>query len=554
LNGVRKYVKFKDRNVSIIFNLGNYWIFYVSFDAKPFKGRRLMIGFRGIRWTRDLLKGLKVKWQGLNETNADRLDSSNIKETTLTVIKKHKWTLVYAVSALTLAGSIVIGGNHYVANHIVEVYHVKLGQQEIGIVSNQELIDHYKAARPIEVQKNNPNVHMMVETDSIHTVKDITFHAEIDDQAVITALNEKLIPYALGVQLKVDGKVVAIVKDQRTADQILEQLKAPYRGTEKESGKVSTLAAGPAEIDITTAPSELDRIDFVQKVETAEVPIVPHELDNPDDVVKLLQTGNMQPTKYTVVEGDCVSCIAKKLNISKQIVYDNNPTVQDDKLKIGQVLDLTVLKPAVTVKTVERVVQNQEIQYDTEYVKDDSMRAGVVEPISPGKNGLKKVTIQVTKINGMLTDDHLLSEEIIDKPVTAKVKKGTKVILGEGSGKFSWPVVSASISSTFGYRWGKLHKGVDITGNRNILAADNGKVVETGYKDDYGNYIIINHMNGYQTLYGHLSKITITDGSIVEKGEKIGIMGSTGDSTGVHLHFEIHNNGGLENPLKYLNR
>ena len=69
-------------------------------------------------------------------------------------------------------------------------------------------------------------------------------------------------------------------------------------------------------------------------------------------------------------------------------------------------------------------------------------------------------------------------------------------------------------------RWGKLHKGIDITGNKNIMAADNGKVMETGYKSDYGNYIIINHLNGYETLYGHLSKINTTAGTIVEKGDK----------------------------------
>jgi murein DD-endopeptidase MepM/ murein hydrolase activator NlpD len=526
--------------------LGKIWFFYVSFDAKPFKGRRFMIGFRGKRLIENLLKSFETKREGLNE-HSDKLESSKMKTTTLTVIKKHKWSLFYGAGALILVGSIIVSGNHYVAKNIIEVYHVKVDGQEVGIVSSKQLIDDYKISRPKEV-------HMTVGTDSVTTVAEKAFNLKTDDQGVIAALNEKLVPQALGVQIRVDGKVIAIVKDQSTADGILEKLKAPYIPKAKESGKVATLAANSAVMDISTAPSELDQIDFVQKVETLEVPIVPQELANPNDVVKKLQTGDMQPTKYTVVEGDCVSCIAKKFGVTKQFVDDNNPTIQDDKLKIGQVLDLTVLQPTVSVKTTERVVQNQEIQYDTDYVKDDSMRVGVVAPISPGKNGLKKVTIQVTKVDGRLTDEQLLSEEVIDKPVMATAKKGTKVVLGEGSGKFAWPVVSPNITSIFGYRWGKLHKGVDITGNKNILSADNGKVVETGYKDDYGNYIIINHMNGYQTLYGHLSVITTSAGKIVEKGEKIGIMGSTGDSTGVHLHFEIHKNGDLENPLKYLNR
>jgi murein DD-endopeptidase MepM/ murein hydrolase activator NlpD len=292
----------------------------------------------------------------------------------------------------------------------------------------------------------------------------------------------------------------------------------------------------------------------MQSVETGDIPIKPDELANPDEVVAKLITGDVQPTKYTVAAGDCVSCIAKKFGISKQIIYDNNPWIKDDMIKIGDVMDLTVLQPTLSVKTVEHVVQNQEIQYDTEYVKDDSLRLGIIQPITPGKNGLKQVTFEITKVNGLMMEESLLHEDIIETPITAKAKKGTKVVLGEGTGKFAWPVVSPSISSTYGTRWGKLHKGIDITGNKNILAADNGKVKETGYKSDYGNYIIINHLNGYETLYGHLSKISTTKGKVVEKGEVIGTMGSTGDSTGVHLHFEIIKSGAVQNPLKFLTR
>jgi murein DD-endopeptidase MepM/ murein hydrolase activator NlpD len=187
-------------------------------------------------------------------------------------------------------------------------------------------------------------------------------------------------------------------------------------------------------------------------------------------------------------------------------------------------------------------------------VKYDSLREGVTQTISPGKDGLKKVTLKITKINGVMVSEELVDETVITEPVTAKVRKGTKVIQGEGTGKFAWPVISPSVSSTFGMRWGKLHKGIDITGNRNIVAADNGRVISTGYRNDYGNYITIDHLNGYETMYAHLSKISVNVGQIVEKGERIGIMGATGDAFGVHLHFEIHKDGGLQNPLKYLNR
>jgi murein DD-endopeptidase MepM/ murein hydrolase activator NlpD len=146
-----------------------------------------------------------------------------------------------------------------------------------------------------------------------------------------------------------------------------------------------------------------------------------------------------------------------------------------------------------------------------------------------------------------------LEEQVIEQPVSAVAKKGTKVVLGEGTGKFARPVLSPNITSSFGMRWGKMHKGIDITGNKNIMASDNGVVIYVGDKGDgYGNQVILDHQNGYRTVYGHLSQILTTKGKVVEKGEKIGIMGSTGDSTGTHLHFEVQRNGVAENPLKFL--
>ncbi|MNM72086.1 Murein DD-endopeptidase MepM [compost metagenome] len=122
-----------------------------------------------------------------------------------------------------------------------------------------------------------------------------------------------------------------------------------------------------------------------------------------------------------------------------------------------------------------------------------------------------------------------------------------------GSGRFAWPVIAHSVTSTFGERWNKMHKGIDmISSDYSIMAADGGTVSFAGVKTGYGNCIVINHGNGYETLYGHLSRIDVKRGDKVGRGEHIGIMGDTGHSFGIHLHFEIHKNGSLQNPIKYL--
>ena len=143
---------------------------------------------------------------------------------------------------------------------------------------------------------------------------------------------------------------------------------------------------------------------------------------------------------------------------------------------------------------------------------------------------------------------------ILEQPVNHIVIKGTKVIPSRGEGSFAWPTVGGYISSKQGPRWGKMHKGIDIArpSNRTIKAADNGVVVSAGWGGGYGNKIVIDHQNGFRTLYGHMSSLKVKVGQTVSKGSAIGIMGATGDATGVHLHFEVYKNGSLVNPLSYL--
>jgi len=180
------------------------------------------------------------------------------------------------------------------------------------------------------------------------------------------------------------------------------------------------------------------------------------------------------------------------------------------------------------------------------------MQAGQSKVVAEGQSGLKIMEYRLTKENGDVIAEEWLGHEVIKASSPRVIIKGTKIV-GEGSGQFAWPVSGARMTSSYGERWGRAHKGIDlVSSKRNILAADEGVISFAGVKSGYGNAIIINHNNGFKTLYGHLSKISVKEGDIVEKGAKIGIMGNTGRSTGTHLHFEIHKNGTVQNPMKYL--
>lgn len=118
---------------------------------------------------------------------------------------------------------------------------------------------------------------------------------------------------------------------------------------------------------------------------------------------------------------------------------------------------------------------------------------------------------------------------------------------------FSAPVI-APISSPFGERWGREHKGVDFAANHgdDVLASSDGKVIFSGFEESFGNLIIIEHENGFESYYAHMSERISFEGDFVSKGQVIGKVGSTGKSTGPHLHFEIRKYNEAQNPLEFI--
>lgn len=131
---------------------------------------------------------------------------------------------------------------------------------------------------------------------------------------------------------------------------------------------------------------------------------------------------------------------------------------------------------------------------------------------------------------------------------------------GRYSGVFTWPLPGyTSASSAYGWRihpiYGtrKFHAGEDIPAptGATIVAAQSGTVTTAGWVSGYGNYTVINHGGGVMTAYGHQSAIQVSVGQTVSAGEQIGLVGSTGNSTGPHLHFEVYVNGATQNPMSY---
>lgn len=241
---------------------------------------------------------------------------------------------------------------------------------------------------------------------------------------------------------------------------------------------------------------------------------------------------------YTVIGGDTIIGIAKRFNISPEsVLWANERTeLNPEFLRIGQEL---LIPP--TTGVLHEVKSGDSIDALAKKYKADSAAIIALEA--------NALTSPYTLIPG---------QKIMvpggEKPYTPKVVYGYSGPIPtnarRGSGSFGWPI-NGVITQQF---W-TGHRGIDIGARigSTIVAADNGYVVLVAYDEfGYGKHVMINHGNGFETLYAHLSTILVSPGQSVARGQAIGLSGNTGRSSGPHLHFEVRYVGGQRNPFNYL--
>jgi murein DD-endopeptidase MepM/ murein hydrolase activator NlpD len=285
--------------------------------------------------------------------------------------------------------------------------------------------------------------------------------------------------------------------------------------------------------------------------------VTPDKIMSAEEAVTFLQKGTLEEKKYVAQSGDVLGTIANNHGLALADFLALNPGLTEDSVvNIGQEVNVTALKPYLEIIIEKDENRKETIPFENQVVEDANMPKGETKVQQEGKNGERSVNYLISTQNGVTVSNVVTSETILAEPVPHILVKGTKVIPSRGTGNLAWPTVGGYISSQQGQRWGKAHKGIDIArpSNRTIKAADNGKVVSAGLDGGYGNKIVIDHENGLRTVYAHLDSIGVSVGQTVSQGSAIGVMGSTGNSTGVHLHFEVYKNGALQNPLNYVHQ
>ena len=232
-----------------------------------------------------------------------------------------------------------------------------------------------------------------------------------------------------------------------------------------------------------------------------------------------------------------------------------NPKITDNTtIHIGDKFVTQQEIPLLTVETIEISTFAESIDYETVTKESSSYYKGDTVVTQAGKKGKARVTARLTKQNGITVEREDLETETITAPVDKIIVKGTKPVPAKkGTGTFRKPV-NVAVYRGYGMRWGRMHYGLDYaapTGTP-IYAADGGTVTKSGWSGAYGYVVVIDHGANRKTLYAHCSRLLVSAGTKVYKGQQIAAVGSTGRSTGPQCHFEIFINGANVNPANYV--
>lgn len=237
---------------------------------------------------------------------------------------------------------------------------------------------------------------------------------------------------------------------------------------------------------------------------------------------------------HTVSEGETLEAIAAKYNIDVDTILGANPDVDENSLQIGEQLTILPQKGVVYTADMGDTLWSIANAYGIEVAKILTANSKDSESLSIGE----KLFIPGAKPQ--------------PKAETV-VARADYQVSRSAPARFSWPA-SGALSSSFGYRWGRLHAGIDIADDVGtpVRAAMSGRVVSAGWQSGYGYTMVIEHSRGYETLYGHLSEFAVGSGQYVRAGQTVAYMGNTGYSTGPHLHFEVHKDGRVVDPISVL--
>lgn len=333
------------------------------------------------------------------------------------------------------------------------------------------------------------------------------------------------------------GKLSTIVKSEAAAERVLSQVK-------------STLGTPDKGMDVVS-------VEFNKEMAIRPINILLTSVQSTSVAQSQMTKGGNAKYYRLVEDGETISDIASQFGVGVQDIYDEENKKSVNSVESGDKVCIRKTVDPASIKLVEEGRMRESVPYETVTKKSKDYYIGDKIVDVEGENGIQIFDGTLTKIGGKVVERQVDSVEVIKEKVDEVILVGTAERPKTApTGTFHNPMVKGTyiVTSRPGWRWGRTHEGVDMAGSigTHVFASDGGTVIRASVYSGYGNCIDIEHANGYITRYGHLSYIGVRVGQKVYQGEYIGNVGSTGHSTGPHLHFEIRRNGVFTNPDNYV--
>lgn len=311
-------------------------------------------------------------------------------------------------------------------------------------------------------------------------------------------------------------------------------------------------------VDFDSLDYGLVNLDFGDTVEIVDAYLLDSEITPLETAISEVTADQAKEQIYEVQAGDTLSQIAEENGLAIADLVAINPMLEneDSTIRTGDELKITVPEPELSVVHQERVYTEGSYEADTVYVDNDEWYTTESKVIQQPSAGFRRAASLVTYRNDTAESMEIVKEEVVLEAQPKIIERGTKV-----PPTFIKPISGGRISSGYGGRKAPAkgastnHKGIDWATpiGTAVMASSGGTVTRAGWGSGYGYVVYIQHADGRETRYGHLSKVLVKPGQKVSQGQKIALSGNTGRSTGPHLHFELRINGAPVNPLEYLN-
>lgn len=432
-------------------------------------------------------------------------------------------------------------------------YQVFLDGELLGTVTSSKKLEKYIDSQN-EYIKNKYKVDKVYSPLGLKIEKVMTYSNEVDGiSELYDKIKAKKAFTIRGYQMTIidgDNNQVIYATNTDIFSEALENTIKTFVGTENYSKYLNN---SQDEIKETGTVIENVYIQNSKTLKEVNISVDEKIYIDADELSQYLIFGdNAKMTNYIVKFGDTISSVAfnNKISVEELLLSNDDLTSSKNILYVGQNLKIKETNPQVKVVVEEFTIEDVENKFTTIEQYDYTLNVGNNQVIQAGSNGVDRVTKNVQKINGTITYVNTESKVQIKPTVNKIVAIGQKIIPNIGTSVWGWPTNGGwTISSDFGWRINpingvrELHDGIDIAGTgygSPIYATNNGTVYKASYHYVNGNYVMINHNNGYYSYYGHMSQILVQEGQTVARGDIIGLIGQTGWATGPHVHYGIY--------------